>query len=135
MKIGIVLANYHSELTEKMLEKAKQKAKKLEVNVENIVKVHGAYDTPLPTKRLLQKEEIDAVIVLGAIIKGETDHDQVIANSTAITLQKLSTKYEKPVTLGISGPGMTSKQAFERIEYGANAVEAAHQTINQTNDL
>ena len=75
--------------------------------------------------RLLQKKEVDGVITLGAIIKGQTKHDEVIANSTAKSLTELSLKYQKPVSLGITGPGMQERHAYARIRPVAErAVEA-----------
>ncbi len=72
-----------------------------------------------------KKKEVDAVVTLGAIIKGQTKHDEVIANSTAKSLTELSLKYQKPVSLGISGPGMQERHAYARIRPVAErAVEA-----------
>ena len=66
------------------------------------------------------------MVTLGAIIHGKTKHDEVIANSTVKSLTELSIKYSKPVTLGISGPGMQERQAYARIRPVAErAVEAA----------
>jgi len=66
------------------------------------------------------------VVTLGAIIKGHTKHDEFIANATTRALVELSIKYGKPVTLGISGPGMSDRQAHQRIRPVAErAVEAA----------
>jgi 6,7-dimethyl-8-ribityllumazine synthase len=55
-------------------------------------------------------------VALGAIIKGETHHDEVIAETVAKLIASLSLKHGKPVTLGITGPGMTIEQAKNRIE-------------------
>ena len=77
-------------------------------------------------KKLLEKKNIDAVAVLGAVVKGGTSHDEVIAHSTANALTQLSLEFEKPVALGISGPAMGRKQAMERaVPYAKNAVDAA----------
>ncbi|HXW02111.1 MAG TPA: 6,7-dimethyl-8-ribityllumazine synthase, partial [Candidatus Nitrosotenuis sp.] len=74
---------------------------------------------------LLQKKEIDGVVTLGSIIKGQTKHDEVIANATAKSLTELSIKHQKPVSLGISGPGMQERHAYARIRPVAErAVEA-----------
>ncbi len=70
---------------------------------------------PIIVNALLQKKDVDAVVTLGAIIKGQTKHDEVIANSTVKSLTELSLKYEKPVSLGISGPGMQERHAYARI--------------------
>jgi len=69
---------------------------------------------PLVIDTLLQKKDIDAVVTLGSIIKGQTKHEELIAIVVAARNSKLSIKYQKPVSLGISGPGMSERQAFAR---------------------
>lgn len=108
-----------------MLQVAQEKASLLKINVKHISHVPGAFDMPLIVDGLLQRKDIDAVVTLGAIIKGQTKHDEIIAHSTAKTLSELSLKYQKPVSLGISGPGMHERQAYARIRPVAErAVEA-----------
>lgn len=108
-----------------MLLVAKEKAEKLKLKITYICKVPGAYDMPIIVNSLLKKKNVDAVVTLGAIIKGQTKHDEIIANTTANVLSELALKYEKPVTLGISGPGMQEKHAYARIRPVAErAVEA-----------
>jgi len=63
--------------------------------------------------------------VLGAIITGDTDHDQVIADAAARGLTDVSLERDTPVTFGVTGPGMSQAEAEERIGYGATAVESA----------
>ena len=104
---------------------ALEKAKELKLNVKHECKVPGIFDMPLIIDILLQKKDVDAVVTLGAVIKGKTKHDEVIANSTANRISELSIKYQKPVSLGISGPGMAERQAYARIRPVAErAVEA-----------
>jgi len=80
----------------------------------------------------LKKKEIDAVVTLGAVIKGQTKHDELITNATVRAITELSIKYQKPVTLGITGPGMSDRQAQARIRPVAErAVEAAKKIAEQ----
>jgi len=118
MKIGIVKAQYNKEITDKMLESARNRAEELGAETE-VIKVPGAYDTPLPADRLARKDEIDAVAVLGAIIKGDTDHDKIIGEAASQKLSEISIKRDTPVTMGITGPGMTADEAKNRIDYAA----------------
>lgn len=105
---------------------AQEKAGKLKLNTTHICKVPGVYDMPIVVDLLLQKKDVDAVVTLGAVIRGRTKHDEVIAHSTARALTDLSVKYQKPVSLGVSGPGMHERQAYARIRPVAErAVEAA----------
>jgi 6,7-dimethyl-8-ribityllumazine synthase len=78
--------------------------------------VPGCYDMPLIINELLKRRDVDAVITLGAIVKGETKHDELIANSVAKSFIDLSLKFHKPVILGIGGPDMTLQQAKDRVE-------------------
>ena len=134
MKIGIVRARYNAGITEKMLESAREKADQLEVKVE-VVEVPGAYDTPLAADKLARKENIDAVAVLGAIVKGDTDHDRIIGDTAAQKLSQVSLDRDTPVTMGITGPGMTAAEAKERIDYAAQAVESAVELVENLEEV
>jgi 6,7-dimethyl-8-ribityllumazine synthase len=126
LNIAIVVAEFNSEITSKMLDLAMEKAKALKLNVKYTCKVPGVFDMPLLIDMLLQKKNIEAVVTLGAVIKGQTKHDELIAHVTVKALVDLSIKYQKPVTLGITGPGMSDRQAHQRIRPVAErAVEAA----------
>ena len=136
MNIAIVSAEFNQEVTSKMLDVALEKAKSLKLNVKFTCKVPGIFDMPVVIDALLQKKEVDAVVTLGAVIKGETKHDELIANAVAKSLMELSVKYKKPVTLGITGPGMTERQAQARIRPVAErAVEAAEKIANQLGNI
>ncbi len=118
-------SEFNEEVTSKMLSVAQEKAKSLKLDIKYTCKVPGAYDMPILVDALLQKKDVDAVVTLGAIIKGQTKHDEVIAHSAANKLTELSVKYHKPVSLGISGPGMQERHAYARIRPVAErAVEA-----------
>jgi len=126
LNIAIVVSEFNSEVTSKMLNIAIEKAKTLKMNVKYTCRVPGVFDMPIVIDTLLRKTEVDAVITLGAVIKGQTKHDELIANTTARALIELSIKHQKPVTLGITGPGMSDRQAYQRIRPVAErAVEAA----------
>jgi len=126
MNLGIVTGEFNPEITSAMEKRALDKAKSLNVNVVTILKVPGSYDMPLIVKKLLQRKDIDAVVTLGAIIKGDTKHDETIGYVTANRLADLSVEFEKPVALGIIGPGATWEQAEKRAEeYAERALIAA----------
>lgn len=124
MKIGIVCSEYNFDITQMMLERAKEHAKFLDAEVAKVVMVPGVFDMPLAIKRLLKEDAIDGVVTIGAVIEGETEHDQVVIGQTARKMTDLSVEYEKPVGLGISGPGMSRLQAADRIEKAKEAVES-----------
>ena len=94
MNIAIVTADFNSKITHKMEEIAKQKAIELGAKIEKIIHVPGAFEIPFAVKKLLKQKEIDGVITLGAVIKGDTDHDQIVANNSAEQIIKLSLECE-----------------------------------------
>ena len=124
IRIGIVCSEYNFDITQMMLERAKEHAKFLDVEVAKVVMTPGVYDIPLAVKTLIKDKTIDGVVTLGAVIEGETEHDQVIIGQAARKITDLAVEYEKPIGLGISGPGMTRLQAEDRIERAKDAVES-----------
>ena len=125
MNIAIVVAEFNEKITSRMHQVAIEKAKDLKLDIKYTCKVPGIFDMPLIIDKLLQKKDVDGIVTLGAVIKGKTKHDEIIANSTARNLAKLSVKYQKPVSFGISGPGMSERQAYARIRsVSENAVNA-----------
>ncbi len=124
MRIGAVVSEFNYDITMMMLERAKEHAQFLGADITQTVKVPGVFDMGLAIKKLLQKKDIDGVVALGAVIEGETEHDDVVISHAARKIADLAIEYDKPVGLGISGPGMTRLQAEERIERAKSAVEA-----------
>jgi 6,7-dimethyl-8-ribityllumazine synthase len=133
-KVGLVVAEYNGEITSSMREEAEDAAQENDADVE-VVHVPGSYDTPLAAQKLADRDDIDCVTVIGAIIEGDTDHDKIIGNSTAKTLQEVSLESGKPVTMAITGPGMTAEEAYERTHYAYDAVESALEMTEELGDL
>ncbi|MES3517558.1 MAG: 6,7-dimethyl-8-ribityllumazine synthase [Natronomonas sp.] len=125
--LGLVVAEFDKgrNIPERMAEAGREAAREANAEVVETIEVPGSYDTPLAADRLARRDEIDAVAVVGAIITGDTDHDRVIADAAAEGLTQVSLDRDTPVTLGITGPGMSTAEAEERIEYGTQAVESA----------
>ena len=124
MNIGIVVSEFNYDITMMMLERATEHAKFLGVNIEKVVKVPGVFDMPLAIKTLLDNKKIDGVVTLGCVIKGETGHDEIVIQHASRKIADLSLEYNKPVSLGISGPGMSRLQAESRIDRAKYAVES-----------
>ncbi len=123
--LGVVVAQFNRPITEAMEGAALEAAADAGATVAETIAVPGVYDTPLAADRLARREEIDAVVVLGSIITGDTNHDQVIADAAAGRLTDVSLERDTPVTLGVTGPGMSAAEARERVENAAKAVESA----------
>ena len=124
-KIGLVAAEFNYEITSLMVARAKAQAEFLDVEITKTIMVPGVFEVPLAAKKLVSDPEIDAVITLGAVIEGETEHDEVVMGQASRKVMDLSLEYNKPVAFGLTGPGMTELQAMDRIEKGAQVVDAA----------
>jgi 6,7-dimethyl-8-ribityllumazine synthase len=133
--LGLVVAEFNRSVTEEMESSAREVIENADAELREVVHVPGAYDSPLAADRLARRDDIDAVAVLGAIVTGDTDHDQVIARSTAEQLTQVSLDRETPVTLGVSGPGMSGAEARERVANGGKAVESALDLVEALDGL
>ena len=124
-KIGMVAAEFNYEITSLMVARAKSQAEFLGVEITKTIMVPGVFEVPLAAKKLVSDPDIDAVITLGAVIEGETEPDEVVMGQASRKVMDLSLEYNKPVAFGLTGPGMTELQAMDRIEKGAQVVDAA----------
>jgi 6,7-dimethyl-8-ribityllumazine synthase len=125
IRLAIVVCEWNPQITKRMEEAAKKEAEKAGCKI-SISRVPGCYDSAFAANQLLMREDVDAAVVLGAVIKGETRHDEAIYNATALTLQSISLARRKPIGLGIIGPGATQKIASKRAQdYAKRAVWAA----------
>ena len=124
-KIGMVAAEFNYEITSLMAARAEAEAEFLGVDIVKKIMVPGVFEVPLAVKSLVDDPEIDAVITIGAVIERETEHDEVVMGQASRKIMDLSLESGKPVAFGLTGPGMTELQAMDRIEKGAQVVDAA----------
>jgi len=130
-KLGFVIAEFNRDITYMMEIEAEEHAKFLGAEVTERIYVPGAYDMPLAIKKLLSEGKVDAVVTIGCVIEGATGHDEIVVQHAARKILDLSLEFNKPVALGISGPGMTRIEASERIDYARRAVESAVKMIRR----
>ncbi|MFB6132443.1 MAG: 6,7-dimethyl-8-ribityllumazine synthase [Halanaeroarchaeum sp.] len=123
--LGLVVAEFNREITKPMEAAAVEAAEEADATVVETVYVPGAYDAPLAADRLARREDVEAVAVIGAIVTGDTKHDETIGHATAQRLSDVSLDRDTPVTLGVSGPGMSGDEARARTHKGNDAVESA----------
>ncbi len=135
IRVGIVASEFNYDVTLLMLERAKEEVDFLGATLGPVVKTPGVYDIPLAAKALYGRPDVDAVVALGAVIEGETQHDEVIMGQAARKLLDLSVEFGKPIGLGISGPGETRLQAQDRIENAGNAVRAVVKMVRRLRGL
>ncbi len=131
-KIGIIVSETYADITESMLNIASTHIEFLSARVGEIIRVPGSYDIPLAVKHLIQKNDIDGIVTLGAVIEGDTDHDNIVAQNAARKIMDLSIEYEKPVGLGVSRPKETRMDALKRIDkMSKGAVESCIKMIRR----
>ena len=135
VRVAIAASEYNFDVTLLMLERAKEEVEFLGAVLGPVVRTPGVFDLPLAVKALFARPDVDAVVALGAVIEGETQHDEVVMNQAARKLTDLSVEHGKPLGFGISGPGETRLQAQDRIENAANAVRAAVKMVRRLREI
>ncbi len=125
---AIVVSRYHDNITSKLLDGARSTLHAAGVSESQIIEawVPGAWEIPLAAKRLIEKDEVVAVITLGCVIRGETTHDQHINNAVSMGLMQLSLEFSKPIAFGVLTVN-SLEQAIHRSggNVGNKGIEAA----------
>ncbi|MBO7413726.1 MAG: 6,7-dimethyl-8-ribityllumazine synthase [Fibrobacter sp.] len=103
MKIGIAVARFNEVVTDRLLDGAVRQLETLGVSSKDITVAHvpGAFELPGICRRMVDSEKFDAVIALGAVIRGETGHYDVVVNASTGGVAKLAAEGKIPVILGI----------------------------------
>jgi 6,7-dimethyl-8-ribityllumazine synthase len=102
-KIGIVVSTYNSNITQRLQTGATDTLQAAGWNREQIetLQVPGAWELPLAAQWLLERQQVVAVLALGAVIRGETTHDQHINRAVSNALMELMVATGKPVGFGL----------------------------------
>ncbi len=131
------MAEFNSDITEGLLEGALSFLSKNSVKKESIkiVWVPGAFEIPYLCQQMAKKGQYDALIALGCVIKGQTDHYYYIADQAARGIMEASLKYEIPIGFGVVTTN-NLKQARARSNAGNNkGAEAAAAVLKVINIL
>lgn len=139
--IAIVASEFNSSITEKLLEGAISRLKdhgKTDNDI-HIIRVPGAVEIPLTAKLLAMSNQYQAIIALGAVIRGETSHYDYVCEQVSQGCQQVMMAYTIPVIFGILTTE-NDEQAEERTggkhgHKGKDAADAAIQMINVVNAL
>ena len=138
LKFGIVVGRFNSFITERLLEGAIDCILRHGGSKENIeiVKVPGSFEIPLTAKKLAKSGKYDAVICLGAVIRGSTPHFDYVANEVTKGIAQVSLETEVPISYGILTTD-TIEQAVERAgtKMGNKGFDAAMVAIEMANVL
>jgi 6,7-dimethyl-8-ribityllumazine synthase len=122
-RIGVVHSRFNEEICNALLESARAELKKAGAAAE-FVAVAGALEIPLALQWMAQSRRFDALAAIGAVIRGETYHFEVVSNESARGLMEVSLETGVPVANGILTVD-TEAQALARRDKGAEAVRVA----------
>ncbi|HMX03638.1 MAG TPA: 6,7-dimethyl-8-ribityllumazine synthase [Chitinophagales bacterium] len=127
-RIGIVVSEWNTAITEKLYQGCYHTLTHYKTPSEQIITVYvpGSFELPQAAQLLLESQELDAVICLGCIIKGETSHDQHIAQAVAHGVIQVGLDYSTPVIFGVLTTN-DEQQAIDRAggKHGNKGEEAA----------
>ncbi|MBI5917260.1 MAG: 6,7-dimethyl-8-ribityllumazine synthase [Bacteroidetes bacterium] len=128
LTFGIVVSDWNADITHAMYEGCRQTLLKHGVNEDDLrtVQVPGSFELPVGAKILAGAKRFDAIICLGCVIKGETQHDEYINHAVAAGLTNLSIVSGIPCIFGLLTPN-NMEQALDRAggKHGNKGVEAA----------
>ena len=119
LKVGIVIARFNDLITNKILSGCLDCLKRHGIDTSessqnlDLVWVPGSFELPFATKSLLLKNNYDVMITLGAVIKGETSHYDVVVSEASKGISKVSIDHNTPVIFGVLTTD-TMQQALER---------------------
>ena len=141
LRVAVVVANFNDFITSRLLEGARSALARSGVRDDDITvaRVPGAFELPLVAKRLAESGQQDAVICLGAVIRGETDHYEHVAGEAAKGIANAALSSGVPVIFGVLTTD-TLEQAINRAggksgNNGYNAGLAAVEMANLTRAL
>jgi 6,7-dimethyl-8-ribityllumazine synthase len=132
VRIGIAAARFNAEVVDELLNGCLKRLKQLGIGKDQVevFRVPGAFELPLTAKTLAQTRRFSAVIVLGAVIRGETPHFDYVAGECARGIQQVSLEEGLPVIFGVLTTN-TEQQAWDRTggKHGHNGVKAAEAAV------
>lgn len=135
MSIGIVVSRFNKKITERLLQGALERLNELDIPKTDIhvLWVPGAVELALAAQQFAKREECDAVICLGAVIRGETDHYDYVCQQASYGCQRVALDFDMPVIFGVLTTE-NEQQALARIggahgHKGREAADAALEMI------
>jgi 6,7-dimethyl-8-ribityllumazine synthase len=123
MRVGIVASRFNEEIAGQLLERARAEAKKLGVEAQ-VVQVPGALEIPLALQWMAQSGRYDALVAVGAVVRGDTYHFEVVANESARGVNDVALDFGIPIANAILTLNKES-EAKDRLDKGAEGVRVA----------
>ena len=137
LKIGIVQARFNENITDALAEACIAELLTLGVNPKHIdqLKVPGALEVPVALQALAEKDEYDALIALGCIIRGETYHFELVANESGAGVSRIALDYQVPVANAILTTENLEQAVARQTDKGRDAARVAVEMANLLDHL
>lgn len=123
--IAIICGSFHKTEIERMLDMARDQAQKENLTITEVIWVPGAMEVPLALSRVINNPEIQGAACLGIIEKGSTQHGLAMGQAVLSSIIDLQLESDKPIGLGIIGPGAEPQHIEPRLEPHARAAISA----------
>ena len=130
LRVGIVRSRFNEEIGAKLLDACRKRLAELKVAEVTVISVPGSLEAPLALQKLANTEKYDALVALGAVIRGETYHFEVVANESASGLMQVQLDSGIPVANGILTADTEDQAAKRASRKGRDCAEAAVEMAN-----
>lgn len=137
LTIGIVQARFNESITNALAQACWQELLALGVEEKNIthVKVPGALEVATALQALAERDQYDALIALGCIIRGETYHFELVANESGASVSRLALDYQLPIANAILTVENVEQAEARQTEKGRDAARVAVEMAHLLNEL
>jgi len=137
LAIGIVQARFNESITNALAQACWQELLALGVEEKNIthVQVPGALEVPAALQALAERDQYDALVALGCIIRGETYHFELVANESGAAVSRLALDYQLPIANAILTVENVAQAEARQTEKGRDAARVAVEMANLLNEL
>ena len=136
LKLAIVVSRFNDMVTDQLLRGALEVLLRSGAQEEDVtvVRLPGSFEIPFAAQQLAATKDFDALICLGALIRGETDHYDYLASEVTHGIAQISLRYNLPVTFGVITADSV-EQALNRagLKHGNKGVEAALSAVEMAN--
>ena len=132
LRIGIVQARFNADIGHGLLSSCLAELKRLGVADEDIlhITVPGALEVPLALQKMADTQQFDALVALGAVIRGETYHFELVANESGAGITRIGLDYGMPVANAILTTENDEQAEARMAEKGADAARVAVEMAN-----
>lgn len=137
LRIGIVQARFNESITDALAQACLAELEALGVGSKHIahIKVPGALEVPVALQALAEKDEYDALIALGCIIRGETYHFELVANESGAGVSRIALDYQVPVANAILTTENLEQAVARQTDKGRDAARVAVEMANLLDHL